>query len=120
MKNKALQFARYDYASFGAFTMYSVCSLAIPLMIVAMGKSLNFPLDAGGNGFRRRAARGKKHFYGDRPFALRNDFCPDRQTGHDGDKYCFLRIGDAVLFPFLRLLDALSLSHCRRVRGGDL
>lgn len=48
MKNKALQFARYDYASFGAFTMYSVCSLAIPLMIVAMGKSLNFPLDAGG------------------------------------------------------------------------
>ena len=48
MSNTRLKFARYDYASFGAFTMFSVCSLAIPLMIVAMGKSLNFPLDAGG------------------------------------------------------------------------
>lgn len=43
-----LKFGRYDYAGFSAFTMYSVCSLAIPLMIVAMGKSLNFPLDGGG------------------------------------------------------------------------
>lgn len=48
MHQKKLFFARYDYASFAAFAMYSVCSLAIPLMIVAMGKSLNFPLDAGG------------------------------------------------------------------------
>lgn len=48
MSKKALKFGRYDYASFAAFIMYSMCSLAIPLMIVTMGKALNFPLDAGG------------------------------------------------------------------------
>ena len=48
MSREPLKFGRYDYAGFSAFTMYSVCSLAIPLMIVAMGKSLNFPLDDGG------------------------------------------------------------------------
>ena len=48
MAHRNLQFGRYDYAGFSAFTMYSVCSLAIPLMIVAMGNSLNFPLDQGG------------------------------------------------------------------------
>lgn len=48
MSQKTLKFGRYDYASYVAFAMYSMCSLSIPLMIVAMGKSLNFPLDAGG------------------------------------------------------------------------
>ena len=48
MSRQPLNFGRYDFAGFSAFTMYSVCSLAIPLMIVAMGKSLNFPLDDGG------------------------------------------------------------------------
>ena len=48
MKPKSLNFGRYDFASFSAFIMYSMCSMAIPLMIVAMGKSLNFPLDDGG------------------------------------------------------------------------
>ena len=48
MARKDLKFGRYDYAGFSAFTMYSVCSLAIPLLIVAMGKSLNFPMDGGG------------------------------------------------------------------------
>ena len=48
MTHRNLQLGRYDYAGFSAFTMYSVCSLAIPLMIVAMGNSLNFPLDQGG------------------------------------------------------------------------
>ena len=43
-----LKFGRYDFASFAAFTMYSMCSLAIPLMIIAMGKSLNFKIDEGG------------------------------------------------------------------------
>ena len=43
-----LKFCRYDYAAFSAFTTYSLCSLVIPLLIVAMGKSLNFPLDDGG------------------------------------------------------------------------
>ena len=48
MKKMPLTFGRYDYASYAAFAMYSMCSLVIPLTIVAMGKSLNFPLDAGG------------------------------------------------------------------------
>ena len=43
-----LKFGRYDYASFSAFTTYSLCSLVIPLLIVSMGKALNFPLDDGG------------------------------------------------------------------------
>ena len=43
-----LKFGRYDYASYCAFTAYSLCSLIIPLLIVSMGKSLNFPLDDGG------------------------------------------------------------------------
>ena len=48
MAREKLRFGRYDYAGFSAFTMYSVSSLAIPLLIVAMGKSLNFPIDGGG------------------------------------------------------------------------
>ena len=48
MNPKKLQFGRYDYASFSAFAMYAMCSLVIPLMIVAIGKSLGFPLDDGG------------------------------------------------------------------------
>ena len=48
MNRQPLNFGRYDYAGFSAFIMYSVCSLAIPLMIVAMGRSLDFPLDDGG------------------------------------------------------------------------
>ena len=48
MTRKPLKFGRYDYASFSAFAMYSVCSMAIPLMIVTMGKDLGFPLDKGG------------------------------------------------------------------------
>ena len=43
-----LKFGRYDYAAFAAFTTYSLCSLVIPLLIVAMGKGLKFPLDDGG------------------------------------------------------------------------
>lgn len=45
---KFLHFGRYDFAGFSAFAMYSICSLSIPLMIVAIGKSLNFPIDDGG------------------------------------------------------------------------
>lgn len=48
--SKSLHFGRYDYAAFSAFAMYSVCSLSIPLMIVAIGQSLNFPMDDGGMG----------------------------------------------------------------------
>lgn len=45
-----MKFGRYDYAAYWAFTAYAASSLSIPLTLVAMGKSLNFPLDAGGMG----------------------------------------------------------------------
>lgn len=48
MSRKALKLGRYDFASYSAFIMYSVCSFAIPLMIVTMGNALGFPLDKGG------------------------------------------------------------------------
>ncbi len=51
MTKEKLHFGRYDYACFCAFIMYSVCSLAIPLMIVSMGNDLHFPLDKGGMGY---------------------------------------------------------------------
>ncbi len=43
-----LKLGRYDYAAYTAFAAYAVCSLSIPLVIVAMGKELHFPLDKGG------------------------------------------------------------------------
>ena len=46
--NKKLNLGRYDYAGYMAFIMYSICSLIIPLLIVAIGKTLNFPIDDGG------------------------------------------------------------------------
>ncbi len=48
MSGRALHFGRYDYAGFSAFMTYALCSLSIPVMIVEMGKDLNFPLDQGG------------------------------------------------------------------------
>ena len=48
MTRKPLHFGRYDIASYSAFVMYSICSLAIPLMIVNIGNDLGFPLDKGG------------------------------------------------------------------------
>ena len=48
MNKRKLLLGRYDYAAYSAYAMYSVASLAIPLMIVAIGKDLNFPIDGGG------------------------------------------------------------------------
>ncbi len=45
---RRLEFRRYDYAAFAAFTVYAVCSLIIPMVLVQMGSDLGFPLDRGG------------------------------------------------------------------------
>ena len=50
MSREPLHFGRYDLASYSAFIMYSICSFAIPLMIVNIGNDLGFPLDKGGLG----------------------------------------------------------------------
>ena len=43
-----LKFGRYDFACQSAFIGYAMCSLSIPVSLVYIGKSLNFPLDDGG------------------------------------------------------------------------
>ena len=48
MKRQSLRFGHGDLAAFAAFTVYSVCSLLIPLALAAMGRSLGFPLEKGG------------------------------------------------------------------------
>lgn len=48
MSGRTLRLGRFDYAIFAAFLAYSLCSLSIPLELVAMGNELDFPLDGGG------------------------------------------------------------------------
>ena len=48
MSERKLVFGRYDYAAYSAFCFYSVCSFSVPLLIVAIGRALDFPLDGGG------------------------------------------------------------------------
>jgi fucose permease len=48
MNKHKLSLGRYDYAAYSAYAMYSVASLVIPLMIVAIGRDLDFPIDGGG------------------------------------------------------------------------
>ena len=43
-----LKFGRYDFACQSAFIGYAICSLSIPVSLVSIGRSLNFPLDNGG------------------------------------------------------------------------
>ena len=43
-----LKFGRYDFACQSAFAGYAMCSLSIPVSLVFIGQSLNFPLDSGG------------------------------------------------------------------------
>ena len=47
---KKMVFGRYDYAAFLAFVSYSACSIIIPMTLVAISKSFNFPLNDGGLG----------------------------------------------------------------------
>ncbi len=50
MSSRKLKFGRYDYTSCWSFTAYAICSLIIPLVLVAMGRELDFPLESGGMG----------------------------------------------------------------------
>ena len=58
MTRNALRFGRYDYAAFSASVCFALCSLSIPLMIVEIGETLEFPLDRGG-----MAAGGMLHLF---------------------------------------------------------
>ncbi len=43
-------FGRYDYASFCCFAGYAACSVVVPVVLVKLAQSLNFPLQDGGMG----------------------------------------------------------------------
>ena len=45
---KRLQLGRYDLAAFLSFIAYAAASIAIPLALIEIGRTLNFPLDGGG------------------------------------------------------------------------
>ncbi len=57
MTSSRLIFGRYDYAAFTSFICYAVCSIIVPVALVALAKDLGFPLDKGGMG-----AGGVLHF----------------------------------------------------------
>ena len=43
-----MKFVRFDYAVFLLFAVYALCSLIIPLVLVEVGRDLDFDLTAGG------------------------------------------------------------------------
>ncbi len=43
-----MSFGRYDYAAFLSFCAYAASSVVIPVVLVELAKTLNFPLEAGG------------------------------------------------------------------------
>jgi len=48
MRAHNLRFGRYDLANFFCFGSYAACSVAIPMVLVALAKDLRFPLSQGG------------------------------------------------------------------------
>jgi len=48
MRAHNLRFGRYDLANFSCFGAYAACSVAIPMVLVALAKDLHFPLSRGG------------------------------------------------------------------------
>lgn len=48
MRAHQLRFGRYDLANFSCFGAYAACSVAIPMVLVALAHDLHFPLAAGG------------------------------------------------------------------------
>ena len=41
---------RYDYATYATYIAYSSCSVVIPVILIEIARSLNFPLESGGQG----------------------------------------------------------------------
>jgi fucose permease len=47
-QSRKLNIGRYDFLNYITFASYAICSLVIPIVLVAVGKELNFPMDGGG------------------------------------------------------------------------
>ena len=41
---------RYDYATYMTYISYSSCSVIIPVVLIEIARTLNFPLESGGQG----------------------------------------------------------------------
>ena len=41
---------RYDYATYATYIAYSSCSVIVPVILIEIARSLNFPLESGGQG----------------------------------------------------------------------
>ena len=41
---------RYDYATYMTYIAYSSCSVIVPVVLVEIAHTLNFPLESGGQG----------------------------------------------------------------------
>jgi hypothetical protein len=39
---------RYDYATYATYIAYSSCSVVVPVVLIEIARSLNFPLETGG------------------------------------------------------------------------
>lgn len=93
--SKGLKLGRYDYAAFSAFSNYALCSLSIPIVLVAMGRDLNFPLDQGG-----MAAGGVLHLMRSIAIVAALLFCGGI-AGRIGKRfsmgYCMLFMGAGIL-----------------------
>ena len=46
--SQSLKPTKFDFFAYGAFSAYALCSLSIPLVLVAMANDLHFPLADGG------------------------------------------------------------------------
>ena len=49
-QSRKMKFGRYDYAAFSCFTGYACCSVVVPVVLIELARSLNFPLTDGGMG----------------------------------------------------------------------
>ncbi len=92
--SRKLVLGRYDYASYSAFTVYALCSLSIPIVLVAMARELNFPLEAGG-----MAAGGVLHLTRSISMVASLMLC-GAIAGHIGKRlsmgYCMLLMGAGI------------------------
>ena len=41
---------RYDVATYATYTAYSSCSVIVPVVLIEIARTLNFPLESGGQG----------------------------------------------------------------------
>ena len=89
-QSRKMKFGRYDYAAFSCFTGYACCSVVVPVVLIELARSLNFPLTDGGMGAGGALQLGRSI-----PMVFAMLFCGEKAwyTGNDNsgfveDNYC--------------------------------